>query len=428
MSHRISSLGDTAISTSSSSRRPSDAVSAGRGAAGDVSRRTAIKAMLAAAGAATLFANPVSALAKPQASQETLDALDDAQAQLEEVQAQLDEISAQYQELSRKQDQTISQIEGVTTQIKETEEQIAEQEAELEKKQAALSERVASSYKNGGNEALSILLAAQTFDELVSNAYYIEKINEKDRESIAEIEELREQLEQKRQSLEDQKAELEALKAEQAEQLAQMQAKQQETQELLNNLDDEVKELIEKRDQEILAAAQAEAEAERRRKEEERRRQEQLAAQQATTPPVLPAAGSGQDYSAGSAAQKRIVDSCYYTASPGLGWCAAWVSYVFQNAGMGSVWGNACDMYNSWCTSSDKSYLQVGMIIAVSTHSLTIAGSIYGHVGIYIGDNKVMHNIGPIATYGLDEWISTYGTTVTPRWGWANGVDLSQMS
>ena len=46
-----------------------------------------------------------------------------------------------------------------------------------------------------------------------------------------------------------------------------MQAKQQETQELLNSLDDEVKELIAKRDEEILAAAEAEAEAERRRQE-----------------------------------------------------------------------------------------------------------------------------------------------------------------
>ena len=392
----------------------------GRGDA-DCTRRDAIKAVLAATGFVTVFASPLTALATPQASQETLDALDDAQAELDAVQAQLDEISAQYQELSQKQDETIAQIEDVEAKIAETEEKIAEQEAELEEKQRVLSERVASSYKNGGNEALAILLSAQTFDELVSNAYYIEKINEADRAVIAEIEEIRAQLEQQKQNLEDQKAELEALEEEQAEQLAQMQAKQQETQELLNSLDDEVKALIAKRDEEILAAAEAEAEA-------ERRRQEALAGSTPSTPPVLPAAGSGQDYSAASTAQKRVVDSCYYTASPGLGWCAAWVSYVFQNAGIGSVWGNACDMYSMYCTSSDKSALQVGMIIAVSTHSLTYAGRIYGHVGIYIGDDKVMHNIGPIATYGLDEWINTYGTTVTPRWGWALGKNLSQMS
>ena len=31
----------------------------------------------------------------------------------------------------------------------------------------------------------------------------------------------------------------------------------------------------------------------------------------------------------------------------------------------------------------------------------------------------VMHNVGSIQTMGLDTWINTYGTTVTPRWGWA---------
>ncbi len=413
MSHRSDFPGGTPI--------PSDTRNAAPAAPSGCTRRDAIKMTLAVAGLATLFASPITARATPQASQETLDALDDAQARLDEVQAQLDDLSAQYQELSKKQDETISQIEEVTAQIEATEAEIAEQEEQLAAKQEVLSERVAASYKNGGNETLAILLSATTFDELISNAYYVEKINEADREVIAEIEEIRTQLEQKRQSLEDQKAELEELKAAQAEQLSEMQQKQQETQEILNGLDDEVKQLIAKRDEEILAAAQAEAEA-------ERRRQEAMAGGGSSTPPVLPAAGSGQDYSAASSAQKRVVDSCYYTASPGLGWCAAWVSYVFSNAGIGSVWGNACDMYNMYCTSSDKSALQVGMIIAVSTHNLTSAGRIYGHVGIYIGDDKVMHNVGPIATYGLDQWINTYGTTVTPRWGWALGKDLSQMS
>ena len=56
-----------------------------RGEAAAVSRRSALKAMLAMAGAATLFANPVRAFATPQATQETLDALSDAQAKYDEV-------------------------------------------------------------------------------------------------------------------------------------------------------------------------------------------------------------------------------------------------------------------------------------------------------------------------------------------------------
>ena len=100
------------------------------------------------------------------------------------------------------------------------------------------------------------------------------------------------------------------------------------------------------------------------------------------------------------------------------------MSYVFSNAGLGSVYGNADDMYNAWCTSSDKSKLKVGMIIAVSTHPHTWAGQIYGHVGIYVGGNTVMDNIGYIRSINVDQWINFYGGTVTPRWGWANGLNL----
>jgi cell wall-associated NlpC family hydrolase len=96
-----------------------------------------------------------------------------------------------------------------------------------------------------------------------------------------------------------------------------------------------------------------------------------------------------------------------------------------EAAGVGYVGGNACDMYANYCTSSNRSDLQVGMIIAVSTHSLTSAGRLYGHVGIYVGGGTVMDNVGYIRSISVDTWISTYDTTVTPRWGWAGGVVLS---
>jgi cell wall-associated NlpC family hydrolase len=82
-------------------------------------------------------------------------------------------------------------------------------------------------------------------------------------------------------------------------------------------------------------------------------------------------------------------------------------------------------MYSNWCSSSSKSDLQVGMIIAVSTHSHTSAGRTYGHIGIYIGDGMIMENIGYINAQSVDSWCSYYGTTVTPRWGWIGGASLA---
>ena len=121
-----------------------------------------------------------------------------------------------------------------------------------------------------------------------------------------------------------------------------------------------------------------------------------------------------------------MVNAYKSTGSPGAGLCAAWVSNVFVNAGYGFVGGNANDMYNAYCYSSNKSQLQVGMIVAVSTYNrYDWAGRTYGHIGIYIGDGMIMDNIGSVNTQSLDSWIAYYGDTVTPRWGWLGGHALA---
>lgn len=119
--------------------------------------------------------------------------------------------------------------------------------------------------------------------------------------------------------------------------------------------------------------------------------------------------GGGQDYEASSDIQKKIVDACYITPSPGKGWCAMWVSQVYQNAGLGYIGGNACDLYKRYAFTSDTSKLEVGMLVMVeSSSSGTDAGLRYGHVGIYIGDGKVIDNVGKVRVTTLDNWIKTY--------------------
>ena len=139
-------------------------------------------------------------------------------------------------------------------------------------------------------------------------------------------------------------------------------------------------------------------------------------------------AGTGAPQIAGaSARQQTVVNMCYSTPSPGLNWCAAWVTNVFRASGVGYYGGNACDMYSAWCHSSNRNELKVGMIIADSSHSGTgTPGLLYGHVGIYIGNNKVMSNEGAITVKSLDSFISFYGTGSGCKWGWIGGVDLSK--
>lgn len=391
----------------------------------ELSRRTALKALFGAASAAVLFGLPARAHAA-EATKETTDKLNAAQAQLDEVQAQLDSIANEYAALANKNAQTLNDIEGVQGQIDDTQTQIDEKKAELKKKRGDLSDRVSASYKSGGTNVLSLLLASGSFEELVANAHYVEKINKSDRDAIEDIQTIQEELDAQKTELESQKADLEKLKDQQTAQMQDMQAKQQEVQTVLSGLSDDVKELMAQRDSEILAAAQA----------EEAARKAAAAAAAAANKNNSSSGGSssgGGSYApgtpqqnAGSGKQQAVVNACYSTPSPGQNWCAAWVTNVFRNAGVGYFGGNACDMFNAWCYSSDRSALQVGMIVADSSHSGTgTPGLLYGHVGIYIGGGIVMSNEGPITSRSLDSFISFYGTGSGVRWGWLGGVVLS---
>ncbi len=391
----------------------------------ELSRRTALKALFGAASVAVLFGLPARAHAA-EATKETTDKLNAAQAQLDEVQAQLDSIANEYAALANKNAQTLNDIEGVQGQIDSTQAQIDEKKAELKKKRDDLSDRVSASYKSGGTNVLSLLLASGSFEELVANAHYVEKINKSDRDAIEEIQTIQEELDAQKTELESQKADLEKLKDQQTAQMQDMQAKQQEVQTVLSGLSDDVKELMAQRDSEILAAAQA----------EEAAKKAAAAAAAAANKNNSYSGGSssgGGSYApgtpqqnAGSGKQQAVVNACYSTPSPGQNWCAAWVTNVFRNAGVGYFGGNACDMFNAWCYSSDRSALQVGMIVADSSHSGTGApGLIYGHVGIYVGGGIVMSNEGAITSKSLDSFISFYGTGSGVRWGWLGGVVLS---
>ncbi len=376
-----------------------------------MTRRTALKAMLGLSVAtAGLLGSPLGALAA-SASQETTNALNSAQSQLDAAQAKLDTIAAEYQELNQKLSETVTKIDGVQEDIDAKQAEIDAKQSEIEENQDQLSARISSSYKTGNSDFLSVLLNSTSFEELTNNLFYMGKINESDEQLISSIKTAKAELESAKSELEQQKSELEALKAEQTEQLKEVSAKQQEANDVVNNLSDEVKELMNKRDEEIAAAA------------EEEKRQAAAAAAAAAARKSGSSAGNvtGSINPNATTSEKgaAIVAACNRVGSPGRGLCAMWVSQVYQAAGLGYPGGNACDMYYNYCTSSNKSNLQAGMIVAVSSHSSTYAGRIYGHVGIYIGGGMVMENVGYINTQSLDSWIASYGDTVTPRWGWA---------
>lgn len=355
--------------------------------------------------------------------------IDAARSDYDAAQKLLDEISNEVSSMQASLNDTNSQIGAISDQITDKQNQIdakqkeiSEKEAQIAEKRKSLGARMSDSYKAGPAGALEMILSSASFEELTSNIYYLDKISESDQKMIEEVKNLKAALEadkaalqSEKTELENKKTELENLRASQESQLNEISARQADAANVVSNLDDNVKQLIAQRDSELLAAQQ---EAER------------VAAQRSES------SGGGSSYSggggvggtssAGSGSAAAVVNAAGYTGSTGAGFCAAWVSNVFSNAGVGRFYGNAVDMYYSWCYSTDQSAIEPGMIIAVPTLGGSAAALIYGHVGIYLGGGIVRHCLsGVVRSQSLSSWISQLGALSTPRWGWLGGVVLS---
>lgn len=118
--------------------------------------------------------------------------------------------------------------------------------------------------------------------------------------------------------------------------------------------------------------------------------------------------------------QRKIVavatNSESYGISAKSGYCQAWVADIYQavtgKRGHAHCALCAADM---WAVSQDFSKIQVGATV------YGYSSSQFGHVGIYIGNSMVAHNIGEIKIERLDEWIKKYKGFA---WGWENGKTL----
>ena len=384
-----------------------------------VTRRDALRILIGAGMCAVL--SPV--IARAATTQEKLDA---AQLSYDEAQSKLDQIGQEYSAIADQLSQTqaqvgdlSSQIDAKQAEIEQKQTEIDAKQAEVEAKQEQLGDRMCSAYKSGGSSVLDILLSSATFEELTSNIYYLDKISAADQAMISEVKDLKAELE-------SQKSELETLQAQQEQQLEEAQAKQAEAQDLVSNLSSEVKELMAQRDAELLAAQQAAEEAARR--EEERRKAAAAANKNNGSSGGSSSGGSGSGGSqtiTGNGSLAAVQSAAYSVPSPGSGLCAAWVTRVFAAAGLNVGGGNACDMYNWYCYTS-VSNIQPGMIVACPSAPYSSAAVIYGHVGIYLGNNTVRDNAsGRLRTSSLSAWVSEYSVTSTVRCGWLGGVALS---
>ena len=109
------------------------------------------------------------------------------------------------------------------------------------------------------------------------------------------------------------------------------------------------------------------------------------------------------------------------------GYCQAFVRTVFEKIGITASASSASNAEKQWKVSTDMRNIPVGATVYGEGSSAD------GHVGIYIGNGKVVHNIGNShnCSYGglrgikcesIEAWDSKYTFT---SWGWQGGIDLT---
>lgn len=110
-----------------------------------------------------------------------------------------------------------------------------------------------------------------------------------------------------------------------------------------------------------------------------------------------------------------------YPCTPDM--CAAWVTGVYEAAGAGVIpYGNAIDMWNTYQNTGSHSMDNIPPGAIVCGSGSGYMGSLYGHVGIYLGNGMVANNVGHFSIESLSNWISWQTATCQGYTGWIGWV------
>lgn len=345
------------------------------------------------------------------AAEQQAQAAKDAQAALEKevaaAQAQL-EVLGQEAEAAEYDYITITtQLEETVAHIAELDEQIEQTRAELEQAKQELSDIVADTYKNGRPTLLSVALNATSFDDLVSRIQYANKVAEHETSVVNKVKDLEARLEQERAELEETKALQEQQQAEQAERLAAAEAAVAAVEDYQAQLSYEIQQKIAEADEALRRAAEESAradaaEAQRIAEEEARRRAEEEARRKAAEEAAAAAGASVSDVATAVGDVSSFVARAYSIIGSGY----SWSGYNWTGS-TASSWFTCSGVIDyalgrpPRASSPETLYAEVGGRMKYDVGSFEYGDLVFyaclgrspGHVGIYVGNGKVLDSI-----------------------------------
>lgn len=178
---------------------------------------------------------PTLALAESTTQEQALNKLQSLGAELDSIQSELDTKTAQMEDTQVEIDKTQAQI-GETTQ-------------KLDVAKQTLAKLTRSNYKTGSGSVLDVILESSSFEDLANRMYYMNKASKENVDAIAAVQQLSSDLATQNQSLEARKQSLEASITSTQAKLADYQQKVDEAQAYFNSLDEQTQQQVESKAQ-----------------------------------------------------------------------------------------------------------------------------------------------------------------------------------
>ncbi|MCR5474637.1 MAG: C40 family peptidase [Lachnospiraceae bacterium] len=372
----------------------------------------------------------------------------------EAVEAELEELDAQLVDLLLSVSILESDIKDKESAIETTKEELIQAKERVSDQEAAMARRIKFMYEKGSSTYLELFLESKSMAEAVNKTEYSEKLYRYDRLMLERYRMARQEVEDKERQLEDELAELEEIKEDlnaQKEELDAMIAEKQETAENFaaqlsraKSKANEYKNQISQQSESLKKLNQAEAEkvaeeARKKAEEEARKKAEAAAKKKAEEEAAKSRSEEGQlqdsDTSSESSdggentegsSESRPVGTSVRATGSGTGTDIA--NYGLQFVGCpyvpgGTSLSNGCD-----CSGFTQGvYSHFGISIPRSSYAQSAGGTevsydeaqpgdiIYygGHVGIYIGNNQIVH-ASTVAT-GIKISSAFYRSIITVR-------------
>ena len=330
--------------------------------------------------------------------------LEDLQNQQQELENQKSSAQSELSSLQSQLDTLVSKIADLEEQLIAKGEEIIQAEEDLKVAQQkkdeqyeAMKLRIKYMYEAGsGTATMEKVMSSGDISSMLTQAEYSQQVHEYDRAQLQEYANTVQEIEELQQTLETEMANLESLEA-------QYQSQQEELNATISSKEAQISDL-----DGMIQEAARKVQAEQERQEEERRRREAEAAAAAQA-----AAAAAEEQNSETTTETTVENSNEstgntssapeYNASTGN----AIVDRAYSKLGCPYVWGAVgpstfdCSGLVSWAfyqsgvdIGSQNTTSLIGMGQAVSRSELQAGDIVFpsaGHVGIYIGDGKIVH-------------------------------------